>query len=579
MDKKTKTTIAILVGVAGLLLAVMVCALCILLIPAPDPIPEWGEQTQVPTGPDPSTVVRSPAITGEEPYGKVAVGRRKSKELIGDLFADGHAIACDRDSSTFYLSVSDDTIGNYLGVAFSVVGSKGEEDLSIVFEDEIDKHSYFQVPNNNKTYRLIVYNDTHYQSAMLYVTTMPFVTIETEGGKGIPKDNDVKCTITLRDGNWREHGSAPVTTSEALIHVRGASSSSFPKKAYKINFRESDYETNRDLSLLGLRSDDDYVLDAMYIDPTRMHNKLSTEIWNEMNPENKASDGEYVEVILNGNYVGLYDLIEPIDKKQLDLDDTNGLLIKSFSWEGTYFDKYSGKPTSNVWMGFELKYPKENISFKNWGLFYEILKATANAKEDPDSFIEMTDYLDHENLTDYWLWLTIFSLRDNRGKNLFWSTPDITDNNAIYLITPWDCDLGFGYRYGKRDTNILDLPHHRDHYENDYIDDFKLLKRYLQMDVNDAKFTVENRWDDLSAEGGVLSKDSVKARIEKYRTYLEDTGAWDREMATWPEAMNPDPDEEFEYMDEWLDGRYEWMEKRIMEVVYDVPIVKEEDEE
>ena len=103
MDKKTKTTIAILVGVAGLLLAVMVCALCILLIPAPDPIPEWGEQTQVPTGPDPSTVVRSPAITGEEPYGKVAVGRRKSKELI-DKARKGSLRPDDMQGGTFTIS-------------------------------------------------------------------------------------------------------------------------------------------------------------------------------------------------------------------------------------------------------------------------------------------------------------------------------------------------------------------------------------------------------------------------------------------------------------------------------------------
>lgn len=580
MDKKTKQTVAILLSVAGLLVAAVIVMLCIVLLPgAPAPgtdTPGTDSGISVPTGPDPATIIRSPAITGDYTYTEVIKDRNANKNLLDTFLVDGYAVPYDKKGSMHYLSVSEDCIGKDTGFSFSAIDVDGDE-LEIAFEKDIDKYSYFK-PQNDKLYRLRVYTDTEYQNVSLTITTMPFLTIETESNK-VVNASDVKCTLTLRDGNWKKHGSAPVTVSDALIHVRGASSASFPKKAYKINLRESDYETNRDLSLLGLRSDDDYVLDAMYIDPTRMHNKLATEIWNEMNPENRAADGEYVEVILNGNYVGLYDLLEPIDKKQLDLDDENGLLIKSVSWDGTYFDKYVDIPVSATWMGFELKYPKENIDVNSWGLFYTLLSATADYPHDKEGFLKVTDYFDHENLTDYWIWLTLLSLRDNRGKNLFWSTQDIYSEDPVHIITPWDCDLGFGYRYGKKETNILDLPHHRDHYENDYIDDFVLLTRYIAEDVNGAKSTIENRWDTLSSEGGVLSSDSVKDRIEKYRTYLEDTGAWDREMKRWPDAMNPDPDEEFEYMDEWLDGRYEWMEKRIMEVVHGIPIEKESNEE
>ena len=149
---------------------------------------------------------------------------------------------------------------------------------------------------------------------------------------------------------------------------------------------------------------------------------------------------------------------------------------------------------------------------------------------------------------------------------MFWSTADVTDKNQVFYITPWDCDLAFGYRFGKNETTTLDAHHHRDHYENDYIDDFKLLKRYLRHDINGSIDLTVEKWETLSSAGDVLSLDSVLGRINKYRSYLEDTGAWEREMDRWPQSMNPDPDEEFQYMEDWLIGRYEWMESRLEDV-------------
>lgn len=561
MDKKRKLILGLCLAVMVISLAAVTTVLCVQFLPrseAPAPDTEF-----VPQPIDPAEIIRSPRITGENSYNTVKKGRNRNQNLIKTLTADGYPIAYEKNEDRYYLSVPENSLTQPVGIAFDVIGTK-EQDLSIVFEEQIDRYSYFS-PKNNEIYRLTVYSDTEYQNAVIVMTTMPFMTVNTEKGTGIGTAN-VNCTITLRDGNWKEHGSAPFTESHANIHVRGASSSGFEKKPYKLNLREADYKTARDLSLLGLRSDNDWVLDALYIDHTRMHNKIATEIWNEMSDQNNASDGEYVEVILNGTYAGLYDLIEPVDRKQLGLDEENSVLIKANNWEGTLFDKYNGYPKGVTWMDFEVVYPKENVTGKTWGIFYDLVESTAQADKFPQYFKSAASNFDHQNLTDYWLFLTAFGLRDNRGKNLFWAANDPNADDAIFTITPWDCDLGFGYRYGQNDKSILDLPCYRDEYENDYIDDFRLLKQYLKRDVNGAKQTVLNRWKELSAEGGVLSLDSVLNRFATYRTYLEDTGAWDREMNRWPRGMVEDPDEEFEYLEEWMTGRYEWMEERVAEV-------------
>lgn len=519
---------------------------------------------------DPATQIRSPQITGEVTYAGVKEGRTGTAELIGNLTADGHPMIYDAGNDIYYLSVADEAIGNDTGIAFAAESTDGSE-VKMVFRDTVDQYSWFR-PENNREYLLRVYSDTEYQTAVVVITTMPFLSIETKDGATIGND-DTECSITLLDGNWEKHGTAAYTRSAAHIHVRGATSRSYPKKPYRINLKTDDYTEQNKISLLGLRVDDDWILDAMYIDPTRMHNNLATEIWNTMSkghyPTNNspASKGEYVEVILNGEYVGLYDLLEPVDRKQLDMDPEKGLIVKANGWNGTYFEKTEGYPTSAVWMEFEVTYPKENVTTATWGDFYDLVEATSTARKDPEYFELWAEKFDAENITDYWLWLTVFSLRDNRGKNLYWSTLNTEDKNAKYYITPWDCDLSFGYRYGKREDTLLDLQHHRDPYENDYIDDFRVVTEYLRADLNGSRKMVQSKWKTLTAEGGVLNLDSVLQRIRQTRKYLNETGAWARELERWPDSMNPDPDEEFEYMEEWLAGRYQWMEGRIEEMM------------
>lgn len=96
-------------------------------------------------------------------------------------------------------------------------------------------------------------------------------------------------------------------------------------------------EVDSGTKLLGLRDDGDWILDAMYIDHARMRNRLSTDLWIDMNKvpylskEPRAINGTrgyFVEVFLNNSYLGLYCLTERIDRKQLQLSKKRVSLIK-----------------------------------------------------------------------------------------------------------------------------------------------------------------------------------------------------------------------------------------------------------
>ena len=65
----------------------------------------------------------------------------------------------------------------------------------------------------------------------------------------------------------------------AAFKYRGASSSNYPKRSYAIKLRDEN-GNSVDRKLLGYRSDNNWILDAMYIDLACMRNRVATDLWN-----------------------------------------------------------------------------------------------------------------------------------------------------------------------------------------------------------------------------------------------------------------------------------------------------------
>ena len=114
----------------------------------------------------------------------------------------------------------------------------------------------------------------------------------------------------------------------ADVRYRGATSLQYQKKSFAIRLKDS--EGNKvNAALLGMRSDNSWILDAMAADKARMRNRVSTDLWldfsNKVYYANQepqvlnGTRGKFVEVFLNDDYYGLFCLTEKIDRKQLKL--------------------------------------------------------------------------------------------------------------------------------------------------------------------------------------------------------------------------------------------------------------------
>ena len=94
------------------------------------------------------------------------------------------------------------------------------------------------------------------------------------------------------------------------IQIRGSSSQAAPKKAYGFTTLLADNTSNNNVSLLGMPSEHDWILNGLAFDPSLIRDYLAYNISRQMG--NYASRTQYCEVVINGEYNGLYLLEEKI---------------------------------------------------------------------------------------------------------------------------------------------------------------------------------------------------------------------------------------------------------------------------
>ena len=145
---------------------------------------------------------------------------------------------------------------------------------------------------------------------------LPVVLIDAP--EGIVDEPKRPATVQVLDRRGQEDYSGP-----AGIELRGFTSQSAPKKSYGVETRKRSGE-HRNVSLLGMPADDDWVLVASYWDESlHLRNRVaySTARW----LGRYVARTRLVEVGLNGNYEGVYLLAEDLKlhERRVAVDDSD----------------------------------------------------------------------------------------------------------------------------------------------------------------------------------------------------------------------------------------------------------------
>lgn len=347
---------------------------------------------------------------------------------------------------------------------------------------------------------------------------------------------------------------------------RGASSLKYDKKNFAIKLVDQN-DSKLNASLLGMRDDNGWILDAMASDKARMRNRVAFDIWNAMNVKpyyydkepnvRTGIDGRFVELYINNQYNGLYCLNEKLDRKQLKLkkmkdDVVRGVLYKGDNWYGTSFrdapEGYTNQDT--VYQGFEAVYPdvKDN-GVTEWGPLVEKEDFVLNTSN--EEFVsEFSTQFDKPVFIDLLILITTIGAMDNHGKNMFFYIYDTTDDKKM-SFAPWDMDSSFGRSWdATKFANAFD----KVSFDNN------LYKRLKNLDGS-LLDSIANRYFELRKT--VLSTDSLKARFDDYFRYFAETGAGAREYLRWngKNGIKLNFVKELKYLHEYLDYRMEILDE------------------
>ncbi len=329
---------------------------------------------------------------------------------------------------------------------------------------------------------------------------------------------------------------------------------SFPKKSFRIEFwTDQTGQDTQNKALLGMRSDDDWNLQALYNEPLRCRSLVANMVWRDwhqthyIDQEPQAVNGiqmKYVEVFVNGTYRGVYALSERIDRKQLRLKKYNngfkGLLYKAIDWGNgpVLFDSMATlDPQINYWSGYEQKYPDA----LNWQPLHDLVDFVVNSS-DATFYSDYPNRVVTSNKIDYFLFLNFIRAWDNRGKNTFMARYDA---NSPFFYAPWDLDNVWGTLYnGLFDTQYIHL------LSNGLYD-------RLQGDCATRGFSEQmiTRWNQLRQS--FATTNYVMGLLQHHCNYLTNNNVYTRESLAWGYTF---PNDQLTLTRTWIDQRTQYLD-------------------
>lgn len=502
--------------------------------------------------------------------------------LIGSLKIGGKTPVYDKTTNTYLATISaEQSTGRSLKAAVEYDATAGELEIDDITATNGATHTFSDYAGG-RVFRLFLRtnaSDVEGYGAFVTFTQLPVVELFGTG-----------FSASYQPGKIRVNDPETAGDDEILnmrTHWRGNTSIRRAKKNYAVKLTDAD-GVSIDRKLLGLRSDNNWVLDAAMIDPSRVRNRVSTDLWNDFRTdpyyaENEkkvrtGTRGRMVEVFLNGSYEGVYCMTEKLDRKQfklkklqtvdadgfaIDDPEQHGIIYKAVEWDYTSYFGYDGEGfpglqpaepsnASDAWGGWEIKYPDLGDGDPiDWAPLYDHVAFVATCS-DKAFEREVDDRFDLPVLLDYYLLQEMAMAFDNSAKNIYWFIYDAAESTRLSLA-PWDFDGTWGRIWNGTRGNSYPETTLRDSSKG-HLSINKVYSLLMRLDHDGWNKRLAQRYAELR-RSGIFSTEALYARFTDYIGQMQRSGATQREHERWDgvEGFCIDWDEELAYLREWID--------------------------
>ena len=406
-------------------------------------------------------------------------------------------------------------------------------------------------------------------------SNLPIVVIETDGGANIPDEPKVLATMKII---WHQDGSrnymSDIDNPEFLnydgrigIERRGSSSQTMlNKKPYAIETREDDDITNRNVSILGMPEENDWVLNSLAFDQTGMRDVLAYELSNRLGQY--ASRSVYCEVVINGNYKGLYAFMEKIkpDKGRVNIEKMDQTCNQYPEVTGGYITKADkntgGDPVAwtmqgygGGWWGnstdFIHHYPKPaDITNAQNNYIHSVFTNLASVANQHNTLSSgITSVIDIPSFVDFMMIAEFASNVDVYSFSTFFHKDRMGKLRAGPV---WDYNLAFGYdAFGNRSRYDVWQFSNQDNIGPKFWKDL--------FDTDLFRCYLAKRWFELTEPGQPLNYDFVCSRIDEIDALIAE--AIPRDNQRWNQMSQHA--QYVEDMKNWIQLRINWLNQNI----------------
>ncbi len=290
-------------------------------------------------------------------------------------------------------------------------------------------------------------------------SNLPIVVINTNGQE-IPDDPKITCDMGII---WNGDGERNYLSDsfndyngKIGIEIRGSTSQQYPKKGYGLETRD-ELGNNLNVSLLGMPTENDWILYGAYPDKSLMRNEITYALFFDI--QDWSPRYVYCELVINDEYLGVYTLMEKIkrdddriDIARLDEDDiagdslTGGYIIKidkttgasSETWISDYQDKLK-------FLYHDPQYDEMQIQQLNYIENYvRDFEDAVYSPEFEDSLVGYRAYINVGSFIDFMLMQELGRTVDGYRSSSFMYKDKDSKGGKLTCGPMWDFNLSYG---------------------------------------------------------------------------------------------------------------------------------------
>ncbi len=421
----------------------------------------------------------------------------------------------------------------------------------------------------------------------LEASDLPLLRINTDQ-KHIPDDPKIDASLIIELPTGTEKSKEDSSSISIKIEQRGSSSRTrFPKKSYGFTTYDGNGK-KLDQSLLGMPSDNDWILYGPYSDKTMMRNALVFHLARQMG--HYAPRTAFCELLINEQYEGVYLLMEKIKSsggrlnlEKLESDDLSGdaltgaYLLKIDKRTGNktkyWHSKYRAPADSSKKIRFQIHRPKKQKLAEEQ---FQYIRNYMDQFEDAlmsDFFGDQdkgyAKYIDVRSFIDFFLLNELsYNLDGYRVSTFLYKDRD-SKGGKLHMGPLWDFNLAFGNGYNceKENEGYLLMNFNRLCEDKAYHVPF-----WWERLLEDAAYkqALIERWKQLRSN--LLSEANLMNWIDQRCKLLDN--AQERNFKRWPTMgvkvwpnlyKAKDFEDEVDFMKGWLKRRLLFLDKTFEE--------------